>query len=40
MSGPPDPEMDHFNDSLFVGEALERLGRVYRFDQGSGEFME
>jgi hypothetical protein len=40
MSGPPDPNMDHFNDSLFVGEALERLGRVYRFDQASGEFLE
>jgi hypothetical protein len=31
--------MDRFNDSSFVGEALERLGKVYRFDEGSGEFL-
>ena len=24
--------MDHFNDYLFVGEALQRLGKVYRFE--------
>jgi hypothetical protein len=40
ISGDPDPDMLHFNDYLFVGEALARLGRVYRFDQASGEFLE
>jgi hypothetical protein len=40
ISGPEDPDMDHFNDYLFVGEALARLGRVYRFEQASGEFLE
>ncbi len=40
ISGDPDPEMLHFNDYLFVGEALARLGRVYRFDQASDEFLE
>jgi len=34
-----DPDMEHFNDYLFVGEALARLGKVYRFDQSSCEFM-
>ena len=40
ISADEDPEMDHFNDYLFVGEALQRLARVYRFDQASGEFLE
>ena len=40
MSGDDDPDMDHFNDYLFVGEALCRLGRVYWFDQASCEFQE
>ena len=38
-SGDDDPDMMHFNDYLYVGEALERLGTVYRFDQSSCEFM-
>jgi hypothetical protein len=38
-SGDNDPDMMHFNDYLFVGEALERLGVVYRFDQSTAEFM-
>ena len=37
-SGDDDPEMIHFNDYLFVGDALERLGIVYRFDQSTCEF--
>lgn len=39
MSGDDDPDMDRFDDSLFVGEALERLGRVYRFDPATSEFL-
>jgi hypothetical protein len=38
LSGRDDPDMLHFNDSLFIVEALERLGRVYRFDPVIGEF--
>ena len=37
-SGDDDLDMMHFNDYLFVGEALERLGTVYRFDQSTCEF--
>ena len=37
-SGDDDLDMIHFNDYLFVGEALERLGTVYRFDQSTCEF--
>lgn len=36
--GDDDPDMLHFNDYLFIGEALERLGTVYRFDQSACEF--
>lgn len=39
-SGEVDTEMEHFNDYLYVGEAAERLGIVFRFDQSSGEFVE
>lgn len=39
-SGDDDPNMDHFNDYLYVGEAIGRLGRVYRFDQSTCEFLE
>ncbi len=38
-AGDDDPDMLHFNDYLFVGEAAERLDKVYRFDQSSCEFM-
>ena len=38
-SGDDDPDMMHFNDYLFVGEALERLGNVYRFDPSTCEFL-
>ncbi len=37
--GDADSDMEHFNDSLFIGEALERLGAVCRFDQASTEFL-
>lgn len=40
MSGDDDADMHRFNDYLFVGEQLSRLGRVYRFDQASSEFMD
>jgi hypothetical protein len=40
ITGHADPNMDYFNDYLFVGEALARLGRVYRFEPASGEFLE
>jgi hypothetical protein len=40
LSGDSDPELLHFNDSLFVGEALRRLGRVYRFDPLTEAFLE
>jgi hypothetical protein len=39
MSGADDPNLDYMNDALFVGEALERLGRVYRFDTQECEFL-
>ena len=35
-----DEDLAHFNDYLFVGEAIARLGKVYRFDQSSAEFWE
>jgi hypothetical protein len=38
LSGDEDPDMDYFNDFLFVIEALQRLGNVYHFDPGAGEF--
>jgi len=38
--GEDDADMAHFNDYLFVGEAVARLGRVYHFDQSSSQFWE
>ncbi|MEL6110926.1 MAG: hypothetical protein AAFU85_33380 [Planctomycetota bacterium] len=38
ITGDDDPDMMHFNDYLYVGEALDRLGTVYRFDQSTCEF--
>ena len=38
--GEDDRDMVYFNDYLFVGEAIARLGRVYRFDPSSCEFLE
>jgi hypothetical protein len=39
ISGEDDPDMEYFNDCLFVGEAAERLTKVFRFDQASAEFL-
>ena len=39
LAGDDDPAMDHFNDYCSVVEAIESLGIVYTFDQGTGEFM-
>jgi hypothetical protein len=40
VMGEDDPDMVHFNDYLYIGEAAERLGKVYRFDQSSTEFFD
>ncbi len=37
-AGDDDPDMMRFNDYLYIGEVLERLGTVYRFDQSACEF--
>ena len=39
LAGADDPGMDYFNDYCYVVEAIEKLGTVYTFDQGSCEFM-
>lgn len=39
VSGSNDPEMNYFNDFCLVLQALESLGNVHTFDQGSGEFL-
>ena len=39
-SAPDDPEMAYFNDYLYIGEAAERKGPVFRFDQSSATFLE
>jgi len=39
VSADPDPDMDHFNDYVFVCNAAEKLARVYVFDSQSGEFV-
>ena len=38
--GEDDREMQHFNDYLFIGEVLARLGTVYRFESTSSQFLE
>jgi hypothetical protein len=40
LSGGRDPAMARFNDYLFVGEALARLGTVYRFEPDTMQFLE
>jgi hypothetical protein len=40
LSGGRDPEMAWFNDYLFVGEALARLGIVYRFEPDTAQFLD
>jgi hypothetical protein len=37
-SGDQDPNMDHFNDYVYVLEVLEDLPNVYVFDPINGEF--
>ena len=39
ISGADDPGMSYFNDFCYVIEAIENLGKVYTFDQGSAQFM-
>lgn len=39
MAGSPDPNMDFFNDSLYVLEAIEGMGKVYTFDPQQNEFV-
>lgn len=39
MSGDDDPNMDHFNDYLFVMEILESFPGVYLFDPQDGAFV-
>jgi hypothetical protein len=38
LSSDDDPDMDHFNDMLFICHAAESLGPVYIFDPQEGEF--
>jgi hypothetical protein len=38
LSGVPDPNMDFFNDHLYVLEAVEKLGHCYIFDQNESSF--
>jgi hypothetical protein len=38
LSGSPDPNMDFFNDHLFLLEAFEKLGACYIFDQNESSF--
>lgn len=38
LSSDDDPDMDHFNDMLFICHAAESLGPVFIFDPQEGEF--
>lgn len=38
LSSDDDPDMDHFNDMLFLCHAMESLGPMYIFDPQEGEF--
>jgi len=40
VSGDDDPNMDHFNDFLFVMEVLESYSGVYLFDPQEGAFVD
>jgi hypothetical protein len=40
VSGDDDPNMDHFNDFLFVMEVLESYSGVYLFDPLEGAFVD
>ena len=39
MTGSDDPDMEHFNDYLYVIEAVQRLGTAYAFSSETCEFM-
>lgn len=39
LSGGDDPQMDHFNDYLFIVEILESFKGVYLFDPYEGTFV-
>jgi len=39
LVGDDDPEMQYFNDYCYIVEAIEKLGTVFTFDQGSCKFM-
>jgi hypothetical protein len=38
LSSDDDPDMDHFNDMLFICHAAESIGAMYIFDPQEGEF--
>jgi len=39
MSADTDPNMDYFNESLFIIEIFEKFTGVFIFDPNSGEFL-
>jgi hypothetical protein len=39
ITGDDDPDMDHFNDYVFVIQAAEHLGTIYAFDPVAGELI-
>lgn len=39
-AGDPDPQMDYFNDYIFVLEVLDKLENVFKFDPYDGRFLE
>ena len=38
LTSDDDPDMDHFNDLVFISQAAEAIGPVYIFDPQAGEF--
>lgn len=38
LSSDDDPDMDHFNDMLFICHAAESIGAMFVFDPQEGEF--
>ncbi len=39
ITGDEDPGMEYFNDYCYIISAIENIGIVYTFDQGSLQFM-
>ena len=39
ISGAKDPQMNYFNDFLFLIQCAEQLGKVWTFNTRQGEFM-